>query len=557
MTDIPVFIQKLSDLNHNAMEATKALPKFMSETGDVTIVLADGSEHSFPSVAKLQEELSAGNLGERLGDQEVLTRGIVQEIESLADEVGLDRDSPYWVRVNLEEDGEADFNFLVRAEIEDGLRMPDDGLTVENVDRRFEGGAARIGEWLLPNYTETVENRFSSVPGYNVNINTNQYPIGSTTRSYTRTYRRRVYRYGRRYRWLRFRRYRHVVTRSYTTTVTQSVAVNLQGSMTAQTFKVDAQKVLTGIDIYCHRPGTYKNAANPRVVLVESSFGQPDLDKVVAHGTFRDNGNFNQTGTSSIVLCSVDLDRPVLLEANKSYAFVVLADSQFLINYTGNQDRTGGIFYTQDAVAWTQDIQKDFAYALRFAQFEAAEQIIEIQPIELSGGIAAIKQDLLAEIPEGGDIRTEFELNGTWLPVDEVDNLPTLPPRTLMRMVLTGTTDALPLVQVTNSTITGLRSATRLQYYTKERAPAHEKQVMYELTGFDDRYHTFDPALLVDEVRHTPSLVEIEDSPDGTRRQFIAFYELPESTAYRHDIQAETTTSASVFDISSVIEFDT
>jgi len=557
MTDIPAFTQEMRKLNHNAMEATKAFPLLLSSTSIVSVALADGTVVEVPSVPHLQDQLSAGNLGARVGDLEALSRGMIQEIDQIANESGLERASTYWTPLDLEDHTNSDLTeTLFRANVEEGLRLPYDGFTVNQVDRKFEGGAARIGDWLLPNYTETVENRFTSTPAYGSNLNVNQYPIATEYKTRTRRYTRRSWRVGHYYRWLRYRRRRYVVTRSYTVTTVEAQQVALQGSMMAQTFRADAQKVLTGLEIYCYRPGTYAGSS-PRVILCETQFGQPDLNQIIAHGAFVNDAQFQGAGSSTAYRCTVDLDRPVLLDEGKSYAFIVAADGQFNVIYNSNNDRTGGIFYTQDAAAWNQDIAKDIAFGLRVAQFADTETTIEIDPVELSGGIASIKQDLQAEVPGGGDVQTEFELNGTWFPVVEMDNLTNLPPHTPMRLVMTGTEDAMPFLNVPGSTVTGLRAATDLKYFSKERPEAKQVRITYELIGFEEALHTFDPGIIANGVRHTPSLIEHQDSADGNIRSLSAVFDLPNIMAYRHDIEGSTINPARGFDISSIIELNT
>jgi hypothetical protein len=553
MSDIAALTTELRALNSNAMEITRKWAELMTSTGIVSMTLADGSVHDLPSIAKFQEELSAGNIGTRVGDLEALSRGLVQELDRVSSSLNLDRSNPYWNPLDLKDGTDSDLtDALYRAQIEDGLRLPYDGFTVNQVDRKFESGAARQGDWLLPNHTETIDERHNGAVSYGNRVNVAQYPVINGYKIRRRSYYRRFYYYGYYYRWWRYRYY----GRYYSVTTVTPNRTTLDGSMTAQTFKVDTEKVLTGINLYCYRPGTYKTAANPRVILTEASYGRPDMDQVLAHGEFRDTSAFSGTSTSVAYLCNVDLDRPVLLEPDKSYAFVVVADAQFEVNHDGNSDRTGGVFYTQDGEAWEQDIAKDMAYQLRLADFGGDTATIEVEAIELSGGIASMRQDLVADLPEGSEISVEMEVNGQWLPIKDMDNITSLPPYTPMRIVLTGSADAMPLIDATKSTVTGFRPATALHYYSKERTPAQELRVTYELVGFNEEWHTFDPGLDVDGTRHTPSLVEFQDSADGNVRSISAVYELPISAAYRHNIIASTQTAAKVFDISSVIEIN-
>ncbi|KII14119.1 MULTISPECIES: hypothetical protein [Phaeobacter] len=561
MSDIPTLIATIENDRALALEVLRKLPALVNTTALVQFDLDTPVE--VPSIPMFQKELSAGNLGTRVGNLETLSRGLIQEVDDISSEVGLDRVNPFWSPLLLENDGDGDrTEILFRAEVEDGIRMPFDGYYEIFVDRQFETDAARLGNWMLPNHTEDTDARFTSPPNYNEVVDANSYPLTTGTRTRTRSYTRRSYRVGHYYRWLRWRRRKRriVVTRSYSVTTVEPVTSALEGSMIGQTFRVDEARILTGLDIYLDRPGTYAPAANARVILCETAYGRPDLDQMVAQGTFRENAALTYTTSSSSrnqQLCNVDLDRPVLLEAEKSYAFVIVADAAFHVGRLGNVDKTGSLFYTQDAAAWDQNLSQDIAYQLRFAVFEGPTETINISPMSLSGGIASIKQDLLAVVPEGGDIRTEFELGGTWLSVEDVEELNSLPAHTPMRLVLSGSEKVMPLIDVTGSKVIGLRPASQMQFYSKERPEAQEVRVSYELVGFVDIYHTFDPGLKVGGTRYTPSLVEHKDSADGNVRSLTAVFELPTVLAYQHDIKASTTTAAKVFDISSIIELNT
>jgi hypothetical protein len=127
-----------------------------------------------------------------------------------------------------------------------------------------------------------------------------------------------------------------------------------------------------------------------------------------------------------------------------------------------------------------------------------------------------------------------------------------------MRLVLEGTEKVMPLIDTTRSKVTALRPAEQMRFFSSERPEAQEVRIAYELVGFVDEFHTFDPALQTsDDVRHTPSMIEVKESGDGNVRSVTAVYELPSSSAYKHDIKASTSTAAKVFDISSIIELNT
>lgn len=548
MSDIPNLIAAINRDRSLAVEVLSRLPLLINTTGLVRFDL--DTPVDVPSIPLLQQEMSAGNIGNRVGDLEALSRGVIQELDRVVTSLDLGRANPYWNPLDLKGNADGDVTDpLFRAQVENGMRLPFDGLSIKQIDRKFTGDAARIGDWMLPNYTETLENRYTSVDDdYRVDI----YQYGAVPAfSYSwRTYSYYRYYYGYYYAWWRYRFY----GRYYHLSKHHPDLGNATGAMGAQTFQVREEKVLLGFQIAHYRPGTYSAAAKPRLLLVESSYGRPDMERVLATGSFVDDAEYQGSLSTTVYWLTVNLDRPVLLKPKKSYAFVIVADASWTPNYTANQDSTGGFFQTQDGAAWAQDIAKDLAYRLRFAKFGAESVTIGINAMELSGGIASVKQDLLADLPETGTVETEMEVSGQWLPIRQMDSITSLPPHTPMRLVLTGTEYAMPLIDITKSTITAFRPATELQYYSKTRRPAKDIRVTYELVGFNADWHVFDPALNMDGTRYSPDLLEYVDSADGKVRSISAVYELPETGDYRHDVKASTKTAAKVFDISSIIE---
>ena len=45
--------------------------------------------------------------------------------------------------------------------------------------------------------------------------------------------------------------------------------------------RFDEHKVLKGFDLHTYKPGSYKNSSNPRLLLVETAYGSPIVDKVI------------------------------------------------------------------------------------------------------------------------------------------------------------------------------------------------------------------------------------------------------------------------------------
>ena len=544
-------VQAMDSDRRCSAEVLRQLPKLITENGDVPFDL-DGDVTNVPSIPKLQAALSTGGLsliGDRVNQQEDLTRGIIQAIGRLASASGLSRQTAYWSPLDLsDKNSDANSNDpLYRANVDEGIRFPYDGYIVNQADRRVDSEGQRVGPYLMPEHTETTDQRWSSLSSY---INTAAYPAFSKT--ITRTIWR-YYRYYYGYYWY-WRYYYSYYRSAYTYTYTVP-GKPLSGSMVGQTFQVSTSKVLKGVDLYTSSPGDYKNAANPRLLLVETAYGAPVLNKVICEGTFRDDSNLSNTSDTSV---HVDLEYPVLLEAKKSYAFIIISDSTWLTYYSDNNDNTGGTFYTQDGEFWTSDLAKDLAYSLRFADFgQQSEHIIELQPLSLSGGIASILLKTAAEIDPSSSLTFEVSINDQWRPIGIISDLENLPPYTPVRAVFKGNSDVMPLLNVEQSQITAFRPATDVNYISQERHDdgTGQVKVTYEITGFKPEYHTFSPTLKTVEGVLDPTTLTSRTSSDGQVSTFDVVFDLPSGVeTYQHVVNGHTQTATRLFDITGIIE---
>lgn len=550
-------VQKLDTDRRLSTEVLRNLPRLLTDDDDVPFDL-NGTDLpvNVPSIPKLQRALDIAGLsqiGTRLSSQESLTRGAIQEIGRLAAASDLSRQTAYWSPLDLSsENSDAKNNDpLYRANVDDGIRFPYDGYIVNQADRRADSDGQRVGPYLMPDHTETTDKRWTKLTGY---LDVAAYP------AFTKTINRTVWRYYRYYYgyyWYwryYYRYYRSAYTYTYTIPGTP-----VSGSMTAQTFQVDTPKVLKGFELKTYAPGTYKGAANPRVLLVETAYGAPVLDKVICNGSFRNDSNLSSTSSSSAgVSVQVDLEHPVLLEANKSYAFIIVADSAWRTYYSANNDNTGGAFYTQDGQFWSSNLEKDLAYSLRLADFGSqAEHVIELQPLSLSGGIASILLKVAAEVSSESELSFEVSINNQWQHIGIISELESLPPYTPVRVIFKGNSDVMPMLNVEQSRITAFRPATNINYISKmrENDGTGRINVTYEVTGFNDTYHTFDPRLKTTLGEILPTTLTRRESSDGFVSTFDVVFDFPDGiNAYQHIVKGGTQTASRLFDVTGIIE---
>lgn len=547
--------------NANAEAVLGNLPRLISENGfiDTEIIGADGviTTYQLPSIPKMQADLSAGGFADvvaRIDKLDDISRDNLSKIYKLNAANGLSSNSPYASMLDMSEanaDG-LQTDPLYRAIVDKAIRFPFDAYNILPPERKNGTDGSQVGNYLMPAHTEVLDKRWAALAGQ---MNVSAYPAFSRTVTYTYQNYWNYY-YGYYYYWLGL--YYGYGNYSYTYQVTTNTP--LTGSMTAQTFKVSEARVLKGIDLAILTSGL-SLAANPSVLLVETAYGMPLLSAVIARGTVRNNAAYNNNVSGTYSEVSFDLNNPVLLDANKQYAFVIVTSgSTYSCGHNANQDATGGVFYTQDGTFWSSDLAKDLCFTLRYADFGTGvtQAIIELTPLSLSGGIASINVKLAAQLNALTGIDFQISINNQWQSIGVMQNLASLPAFSPLRAVFNGTQKAMPLLDVANSGITIFRPSTALMFISKPKTTQSGGQVFkttFEIFGFKELYHTFTPTIKVDSVEIAPLALTSRASNDGNVTTFTATFQLPiNATTFNYILRGATLTSTQLFDITSVIE---
>ncbi len=546
-------------------------------TGDenTDVVFNLGSEHTVPSISKKLSQLDAAGLADIKTIQaqtKAVQSGLIQQAEKLNASLRIaNNQSPYWETLDLSDDNSPDLdktNLFWDAHVEAGAIRFD--FAVEQpvvLNRQYETDGKKIGDWLMPSYVETTHNLYiSALPAANDATTTqeNVAKYGAITRTVTlaiRNYHR--YYYGHYYYWYR----RYLGAYAYTTIQTTTVTEGLTNSLSAQSFQIDSEKVLLGVNMLVKNPGGTKATANPKVMLVENSLGMPVLTNVLAKGTLYDN--VAAASSDNAVLVRFDMDVPNILRANKSYSIVAQAEgeSTWEIWYNDNENNTGQIFYTQDGDFWTADLGKDFIIQLIVANFGEgfAESIIPMGNMSVSDGFSSANMTKYAELPTSYDVTIEIETsNGVWNDVAIVDSLGSQPSSVNIRARFEGERYVAPLLDTKNSKLTGFRPRKSLTFYSSEQNVPNLSgtlEVTYNLEGFDETdegtgpMHTFTPQIQVDGETVAPLVTTLSGEPDDQGiTQFICVYDLPvDTTTYKHFLQATTLLATKTFDITTPI----
>lgn len=196
---------------------------------------------------------------------------------------------------------------------------------------------------------------------------------------------------------------------------------------------------------------------------------------------------------------------PCFLSAGKRYAVCVITSADhWLATVPGEQFTSGTFFYVLDGAYAQGDGTKDLQLNLYRAVPNQTRTSINLNPLNLDGGILGIKVNADTIIPAQCSLTYEIQVNGTWYALSDVDDytlgqggavLPLLP----FRVTMVGSADMMPCVTLQNSQIDLSRPGTSLTSITKPvQLPASSSQVriIQRYENWNAAYHTAGVKLL-------------------------------------------------------------
>ena len=259
---------------------------------------------------------------------------------------------------------------------------------------------------------------------------------------------------------------------------------------------------------------------------------------------------------------------PTFLKAGRLYAMHVITNADHWVGMaSGNKYTHGTFFYTTDNVYYAGDLTRDMMFALDFAAFRAPRVEVQLNPLSLNGGIAAI--DLIASMvtTEIATISFEVQIGGKWVALSEVtpNLLVGLPPLLPFRAVFVGTNDVHAGLQTQGSVVTVSRPRATFHHISKSQllaAPTNKVHVIARLEAWNDAHHTFSCKLDTPGGVKTPDTVETKDlGPDLNNGNEVIertyVFNLAQAVnTYRIVLDGATTTALDVFHVAERVRID-
>jgi len=335
------------------------------------------------------------------------------------------------------------------------------------------------------------------------------------------------------------------VTEPYWDNITTPITVT--GAQIVETWLQGQDMWLDAVGLWFSRLAA---AGTVHVAVVEvSNFGLPDLGNVIASTTV-------QRAALALAAETVVALQPTFLRAGKRYALVLTtAADHWVATVNGANFTQGTFFYVLDGAYAQGDATRDLWMKLYRAKPRAQRTVINLQPLQLAGGILSIDITAGAISPPGTTLSYEVQVGSTWYNLHDVDTYVlgqggVIPPLLPFRAVFNGTGDVMPCLSLTDSLCKASRPATALRHISKTRTlPAASSQirVIQRYEYFDPTYHTASVHLRTGAGFATvtaPSSVSTAIDPlDGAYERTYVFNLGSAVTTFRKDTEISSSTS--------------
>jgi len=336
---------------------------------------------------------------------------------------------------------------------------------------------------------------------------------------------------------------------------------NLLGYAHVETFLNSQDAWITALGPHI----TAKPAAGTLTIGVcETDRGQPDLSRVLAMVTL----NANQVVTIAEQTTQFPVKFPIeptFLEGGKRYGYFLVTQHAFQIGVAdaqgaATQGATGTYFYGMNGGTWFAEPSVHLIWRDWRAAFPKATVDVDLEPLQLAGGIQGI--DILSDsvIPGSTDLVWSVQIGGFWRKLSETDPalLSALNALLPLRATFVGTPDVAPALRLTGSRTRVSRMAKVMKGITPSKAlPAAANTItqIWRLRGFDPAHHTFTPTVRrADGVIETADTVTTIVQSDGVIEKRATFNLAAATNAFRTILDGTTDSEFSNWSVGELVE---
>ncbi|RFB80398.1 hypothetical protein DYH55_02400 [Methylovirgula sp. 4M-Z18] len=327
-----------------------------------------------------------------------------------------------------------------------------------------------------------------------------------------------------------------------------TVTNQISGTQVAETFPVGQDMWLQSIGLFFTKIDA-QGSVNV-VICQATSTGLPDLTQVIAQASL-DQPHLQLAPAET----NFAFATPVYLQAGKRYAVVVMTGANHFVASADGTAFPGGTFFTVVGGAYAQgDLTKHLAFNLYTCKFRQAISTIDLNPLQLAGGITSL--DILAGAitPGATSLTFEVQVNGQWISLaaanaGALNAGGSLPPLLPLHAVFAGTPDVQPVLNLLQSNVHVSRPNTSFTHMALPRTPpaaTSSIRIIERYESFDPNFHTGKVTIMTGAGYATEtqpsSYSDVIASDGATERTFV--FNLGAAVTSWVTKSAGTTTSA-------------
>lgn len=338
----------------------------------------------------------------------------------------------------------------------------------------------------------------------------------------------------------------------YWTTVNQTS--NVTGSTLIQTFKNVTNGWMTAVGLYFSQVA---GSGDLTLEICEVNAGRADLSKVLGRGTV------NAANLTSNAEVKVQIN-PTYVMGGRDYAYVLRSSGNHFVRIaTGNKYAQGTLSYITNTGA-QEAVQNsgDLCFQAYFAQFANTRVEVQMNNLDMPGGMSAIKIIAATIVPEGCDLIWEIQRAGKWYQISrgEVAALQGYPTNVALRAVFIGTTDLMPGIDMSQIEAELTKTLTALVHESKAHALAAAStsvQVHCYVEGWDAAAHSLTCTLVgTSGTPVSPAATVTDIDPEFPQRVRRRFTFAPSSTSsYKVRLAGSTSDATKFFSVDTRYDF--
>lgn len=293
-----------------------------------------------------------------------------------------------------------------------------------------------------------------------------------------------------------------------------------------------------------------------KVFLTGLNGGQPSFDRTFSQGLI--TGAVASAGDGTQGHENKAVMQPIFMQTGEKYAIQLVTAGDYAVACRADNFLTLGSLHNGDGLSYVADLGKDMCMRQYFALFDANYVEVELQSLTLSGGITDI--DVISEeyVPDGSEQIFQYQVGGVWYAIDKVVGthpLSALPPTVPFRMVMVGTRDAMPGVNLPNSRVRLSRADDDLVWQSTVKncgSAASTVELEVIIRKWNPAKHTLATTVVSGANTDTPDVTTDTTMADGRLKRKMTFSLTAPSATFAWKHVGETTDPAEGFVVESV-----